>query len=662
MLFTGKMSYIQTVVLERDFQKAVDLLGDSGWVELKRSESDRKEQLLKLYEIIEDTEKKINGISEFFELPQNNDNGSLKNVSDIADYINVLHDKIRPYRERLSGLIAKKRNIENNIKDIEQFKNLNISIEEMNNFQFVHSFSGSMTRESAEIIKSKLGARVVVAEIEKDFYILFASRKGRWSLESELKKVNFQEKKIETKSNGLPTELFANLNKELEDVEKEISEINEFKESLFKKEGREITNFLMSFNLQKIYQGVYQTIQHGESITLFEGWILTKKVNALVKQLKDALGEHFSFVSYDADELEDVKNGTLKVPVQLENIKPLKPFESLIYTYGIPSYKSFDPTILFTLSFLLFFGIMFGDMGQGVVIFIVGLFVARFTKLKDLGYVIACSGIMAVIFGFLYGSFFCFEHHEIEGLFMPLYSFFGFDTPYILFVSQSNIMQVFLIVIFLGMSINLTGMLLNIINGIVKKRLVSVLFAANGLAGFMLLFSGAIFALSFALPGFFDINFTLTPVMMYTIFAVIGISMIFIFFKDPLVNIIKHHKPVFHGGIVMGLFFCFVELFEAVLTTISNNLSFIRLGAFALSHAILSSTILLFVEMAGGPKSIGGIIVLIFGNAIIIGLEGMIVMIQTIRLEYYEFFSKFFNEFGKQFIPFKIDKRKIGVQ
>jgi V/A-type H+-transporting ATPase subunit I len=269
---------------------------------------------------------------------------------------------------------------------------------------------------------------------------------------------------------------------------------------------------------------------------------------------------------------------------------------------------------------------------------------------------------MAVIFGFLYGSIFCFEHHDIESLMMPVYNLIGVKTPYILFVSQSNIMQVFLIVIFLGMAINLTGMLLNIINGIVKKRIVNVLFSATGLAGFLLLLSGAIFALSFALPGFFDMKFTLSPVMQIALFSVTALCLALIFFKDPLVNVIKKHKPVFHGGIVMGLFFCFVELFEAVLTTISNNLSFIRLGAFALSHAILSSTILLFVDMAGGPKTVLGIIVLIFGNAVIIGLEGMIVMIQTIRLEYYEFFSKFFNEFGKQFVPFKIDKRKIGVQ
>jgi V/A-type H+-transporting ATPase subunit I len=248
----------------------------------------------------------------------------------------------------------------------------------------------------------------------------------------------------------------------------------------------------------------------------------------------------------------------------------------LIYTYGIPSYKSFDPTILFTLTFMLFFGIMFGDMGQGIVIFLVGLLVAKFNKqLKDLGYVIACAGIMAVIFGFLYGSMFCFEHNDIKDLMMPVYNLLGVNTPYILFVSQSNIMQVFLIVIFLGMAINLTGMLLNIINGIVKKRVVNVLFSSTGLAGFALLLSGGIFALSFALPGFFDMKFTLSQTMQTALLSVIALCLALIFFKDPLVNIIKKHKPVFHGGIVMGLFFCFVELFEAVLPTLDQQYCFL---------------------------------------------------------------------------------------
>jgi V/A-type H+/Na+-transporting ATPase subunit I len=659
MLFTGKMSYMQTIILEKDFQKTIDLLGESGWVEIKRGDSERKDQLMKMYEIVETIEKKIIDLTDFFEIPPVNDNGALKDISNIESYINDIHGRILPYKEQLAELFRKKREIENNIKDIEQFKNLNISIEELKNFQFIHFFSGSMTSEEADQVKAKLGDRVVIAKIETDFYILFTSRKGRWSLESELKRVNFQEKTITMKSNGLPTHLFVELQGQLAEVEKKMSEIKEFRDNLLKKEGNKLTENIMSFNLQKIYQGVYQSIQHSESISLFEGWILAKKVPVLVKKMRNILGDNFSFVSYEADELDEVKDGTLKVPVQLENIKPLKPFESLIYTYGVPSYKSFDPTVLFTVSFLLFFGIMFGDMGQGLIICLTGFLITRFSKeMRNLGYVIMCSGLVATIFGFLYGSMFCFEHEEIKGFMAPIYGVFNIKTPYVLLVSQGNIMQVFIIVIFIGMTTNLTGMLLNLINGVMKKKIVDILFAANGLAGFIFLASIAVFSISFALPAYFGIKFSLDKTSQNILLWVIIACMVFIFLKEPLVGIFKKHKPIFHDGVVMGIFFCFIELYEAVMTTVSNNLSFIRLGAFALSHIILSSTIMLFAGKAGGVGTVGGIITLVIGNIIIIGLEGMIVMIQTVRLEYYEFFSKFFNEFGKQFIPFKIDKRK----
>ena len=98
-----------------------------------------------------------------------------------------------------------------------------------------------------------------------------------------------------------------------------------------------------------------------------------------------------------------------------------------------------------------------------------------------------------------------------------------------------------------------------------------------------------------------------------------------------------------------------VELIEVVSGYLSNTVSFVRVGAFALSHAVLNFTILTLTEMVGGPRSIGGIIVLIAGNALIIVLEGMIVAIQVIRLQYYEFFSKFFHETGKEFKPFRFE-------
>ncbi|HQJ06964.1 MAG TPA: V-type ATPase 116kDa subunit family protein, partial [Spirochaetota bacterium] len=118
---------------------------------------------------------------------------------------------------------------------------------------------------------------------------------------------------------------------------------------------------------------------------------------------------------------------------------------------------------------------------------------------------------------------------------------------------------------------------------------------------------------------------------------------------------------IFHKGFGMWIFLSIVEIFEVGLSVISNNLSFIRVGAFAFAHAILSFTVIKLATIAGGGSvsSFGGVIVLIVGNAVVIALEGMIVGIQSIRLEYYEFFSKFFSEQGKQFVPFKINKTKL---
>ena len=99
----------------------------------------------------------------------------------------------------------------------------------------------------------------------------------------------------------------------------------------------------------------------------------------------------------------------------------------------------------------------------------------------------------------------------------------------------------------------------------------------------------------------------------------------------------------------------YLEIIEVISGYLSNTISFVRVGAFALSHAVLNFTILTLTNMVGGPGSVGGIIVLIAGNALIIVLEGMIVAIQVIRLQYYEFFSKFFHETGKEFKPFKFE-------
>ena len=106
---------------------------------------------------------------------------------------------------------------------------------------------------------------------------------------------------------------------------------------------------------------------------------------------------------------------------------------------------------------------------------------------------------------------------------------------------------------------------------------------------------------------------------------------------------------VLENGLFSAIISGIVEIIEVISSYLSNSVSFLRVGAFALAHAVLGYII---EKMSGLAPLAGGIAISIVGNAIVIVLEGMIVAIQVIRLQYYEFFSKFFNETGREFKPF----------
>jgi V/A-type H+-transporting ATPase subunit I len=193
--------------------------------------------------------------------------------------------------------------------------------------------------------------------------------------------------------------------------------------------------------------------------------------------------------------------------------------------------------------------------------------------------------------------------------------------------------------------LNSIGLLVNIINQWVLKRYEKALFSKTGLAG-ILFFWYAIFLAVRILRGgrfaWFDLAGLLVPVA--------GI-----FFGPLIWRLISGERPVLEHGFMVFVMEGFVEILETASTYISNTVSFLRVGAFALSHAVLSFIVFTLSEMVGelavGP--VFSLIVMIFGNGVIILLEGMIVAIQVVRLQYYEFFSKFFTETGVEFSPFR---------
>ena len=136
---------------------------------------------------------------------------------------------------------------------------------------------------------------------------------------------------------------------------------------------------------------------------------------------------------------------------------------------------------------------------------------------------------------------------------------------------------------------------------------------------------------------------------------VIGAALFFCAFGEVFTRLVEGERPVMENGFGAAVIEAVVELLETIITYLSNSVSFLRVGAFALAHAVLGFIISTMMGLVGG---VGALAIGIIGNAIVIVLEGMIVAIQAIRLQYYEFFSKFFGETGREFKAYEFVYRK----
>ena len=327
-------------------------------------------------------------------------------------------------------------------------------------------------------------------------------------------------------------------------------------------------------------------------------------------------------------------------PTKLKNPKLFKPFEMYVKMYGLPAYGEMDPTWFVAITYSFIFGAMFGDVGQGLVLFLGGLFLYK-TKKMDLAGIIGCAGVFSVFFGFMYGSFFGFEDVLKARWLKPMNAMM--DVP---LVGRLN--AVFVIAIGFGMFIILICMVFNIINSIRNKDVERTWFDSNAVAG--LVFYGSIVLT----VGLFISGKKLPAAAVLTV--MFAVPLILMFLKEPLTNLVEKKSQIFPEQ--KGMFFVqsFFELFEVLLSYLSNTLSFLRIGAFAVSHAAMMEVVLMLAGATEGGSP--NWIVVILGNIFVCAMEGLIVGIQVLRLEYYEIFSRFYAGNGREFQPFMKTLRK----
>jgi len=362
---------------------------------------------------------------------------------------------------------------------------------------------------------------------------------------------------------------------------------------------------------------------------------------------------------YTPGELGSVRDGAEKVPVRLKHSGLVRSFERMVFSYGAPLYGTIDPTPIVAFLFILLFAIMFGDVGQGLVgvaagiIFIHGkriLGADRWSRWRHFGPIFIAVGTAVMITGFLYGSVF-----SEETMLIPItrtLSTWIFGEPRDRFISllpEGGLDRIFLFFGFtlsLGIIINSIGLVINIYNQLRLRRYQQAFLTKTGLAGAMFFWYAIFVGVRMILGG------TFTGIDI----ALLFVPLTLLFCAEPIYRIVNRERPIFHDGPLSFFVAGFVEILESVSYYLSNSLSFLRVAAFALSHTVLSLIVFKIVELLHGMPAdvVFQTLVIIIGNLLIIFLEGLIVSIQVIRLQYYEFFSKFFTETGEEFHPFAL--------
>jgi len=535
--------------------------------------------------------------------------------------VNKMLDSLVEKKKSLMGTLAENENI---LQQLNPIKNMDINLDYLFNLKFVKVRFGKMPRDSYKKMGTYLAdysAFFFKYDEDKDsvYGVYFAPALMHEKIDTIFSSLYFERVRISSKASGLPSDAIKNISAETEKLKKGIAEADKEIAKVVEKEYEKICYAYRSARYLYEAFDTRKYAAHTEKAFCIVGWEPCKEVDEYTKRLSSEQN-----VMIALEEPKDVK-GT-KPPTKLNNNKIFRPFEGYIGMYGLPAYNEFDPTVFFGITYSLMFGIMYGDIGHGLVLFIIGYILAK--KKSFLGPILRVCGISSMIFGGVFGSVFGFEE-LFHSLFKPM----------------EHMMQTLIIAVIFGTIIISISMVINIVNGARQKDLGKVLFDSNGLAGFIFYWAVIIGVLSMLMG-----NSIMT--LWYVIVFVV-IPTILMFLKEPLAHLLGKKKdwlPKDKGQYVMETFF---ELFELALSYVTNTISFIRVGAFALSHAGMLAVVFTLAHMSKGASSIA---IIILGNIVVIGLEGLLVSIQVLRLEFYEMFNRFFSGDGKAFAPRKINQ------
>ena len=373
---------------------------------------------------------------------------------------------------------------------------------------------------------------------------------------------------------------------------------------------------------------------------VISGWIPTQSVDA-VRALVTSLSA-LGVLDVETPDGSAASTATLRVPILHRNPVLLRPFQPLINLYGVPHYREVQPTAFFAVSFLLMFGLMFGDVGHGAMLLAAGYCLFRYLpRFLDYGILLMEAGASSTLFGVLYGSVF-----GVEGL-----------LPVLWMSPLSDLPSFMRIAVGLGVVLVSTGLLLNVVNSWRSGERAGALVGTTGLFGAFLYWT----TVALLARGFMPDTVVVPDWLLWALVACAGTLIVV---RGPLLARLPRGPrpqappaPVWLRALEGS-----VELVDTLFAYFANTVSFVRIAAFAALHAAIFIALFAVSDTIaqmrfGQPFSIAALVI---GNILLVLLEGLTVSVQVLRLEYYEFFGKFFRGGGELYRPLMLRSNHKG--
>ncbi|MGC8564603.1 MAG: V-type ATP synthase subunit I [Fervidicoccaceae archaeon] len=562
-------------------------------------------------------------------------------IASIEAKVDPLIVQIREGKQQASKLIE-------TLKLLEPICQLDVDLKRLSELKIFAIKIGEIPREYAESISSLMGEGYTFVwqrNEEKAFALVVVLREEEKALEKKLSSIGFKQLELPEGLPPNPVVACEETRKELEELEEMLEarrkELMEFRGRILELYAKAAT----ALGALKLLAMSKYTDYHA----IIRGFVPSDSVKKLKNILKRSLGDEYIFFTGRIERGFNIQG----VPSSVSVPRLLAPFKMLVDNYGAPKTSEIYPALMVAITFPIIFALMFPDAGHGLLVMLFGYFMMRKARgregWKNTGLLAIYLGAASIVTGILAGEFFgpLTKLSELLWNGHPL-----LPTPFEGGASAVDIM--INVSLRLGATLLILGTFLGFLNYLLERNLSGAL--AIGLPKFL--------AFTFALYPFLIYNAPQAGSIIYgAIFGGAGglqsmlvkwgasMSLLFVFLAEPAVHAMKHEE----GSLSSALIMSFMEMFDTVLMMIGNTASFLRILGLSVAHAGLMYSFAVLADLLAGGiiGTIAAVLVYALGNLLAAGLEGIIVFAHSLRLHYYEWFSKFYSGSGMPFSPLR---------